>query len=683
MNKLTIDLETRSRTKLTGPKVARGLYPYAEDPSTDVLCVALKWNDEPVKLFVPSEKWIKLLAATVTGKMWIADGTLLTWDQVADMVNRADIIEAHNVNFERQLWFHVVHRRYGLPDLPRIKLRCSAAKAATVAIPRDLLGACNVMGTEVKKDEEGKRVMMKMCKPRTPTKNNPSEWHEDPSDFAKLCRYCMTDVDAEHSLSEKLPEMPEYEQALFLLDMAINERGIYCDLEAIDKATAMVTQNEGNLLPEIQAITRGQVTSTRQTEEFRQWAWRQGLKLPDLKKYTLEDALKEELPAYLHRAVEIRQALSMTSVSKADTMKRWACSDRRIRGAMMYHGASTGRWAGKGIQPQNYPRNAFNDEEFEEFISSDLQWVNMLYGSAQLAASRALRGMLCAAPGNSLLCADYSGIESRVLAWLACDEDKMNVFRTGKDPYLYAASAIYGKSYEDLEAAKKEGKCPERKIGKVVELASGYQGWVGAFASMADNYGIVVPEEEAKKAVSAWRDKHPSIVAFWHGLMAAAVNTVKSGKEHSYGRIKFLIKDRWLCMRLPSGRLLYYYDPYTYQAEDKYGRLRDTISFWGYKTDKDGGVKQWQQLHLYGGLLAENATQAVARDILVNGMFHVEQSGYPIVMHVHDEAVAEIPTPADPEYHIKEFERLLCVLPAWAEGLPLSAEGWCGRRYRK
>ena len=488
----------------------------------------------------------------------------------------------------------------------------------------------------------------------------------------------MTDVDAEHSLSGVLPDLIPDELAMFQLDIIINERGIHCDRTAIENLIKKIDQDEADLLAELQMLTGGAITSTKQTEQCRQWLWRQGLQLNDLQKFTLIEALKiQELPQKLRRVVEIRQALSMTSVAKMNKMRAWSCEDGRIRGTMMYHGAGTGRWAGKGIQPQNFPREAYDDMGVEAILHADVEMVRMMEGSVNAAASQCLRGMLCAPDGQSLVCADYSAIEARVVAWLAHEQHVIDTFVTGKDIYKVAAEKIYNVPYDQVTK-------DQRKIGKVCVLALGYQGWLGAFDAMAGVYGVKVPDEQAKEIILAWRDGHPNIVNLWQGLMDAAIATVQSGQPHSYGYIKFYIEGPWLRMRLPSGRSLSYYGPEVVTEADRFNRMRTTVKFWGMKTGENSS-KVWQRLTLYGGLLTENATQAVARDVLADGIKRVDPI-YPVIMHVHDEAVSQlnhVPSETQAKEIVEHYENLLATNPTWAQGLPLAAEGWVGKRYRK
>ena len=337
-------------------------------------------------------------------------------------------------------------------------------------------------------------------------------------------------------------------------------------------------------------------------------------------------------------------------------------ADERLRGMFMYHGAGTGRWTGRIVQLQNLPRGTFPDVDWaiELFRNHDLDMLSMFYGDVTPAAATCLRGMLIPAEGHDFVCADYSSIEGRVLAWLAGEESALDVYRSGRDPYKVAAAAIYHTSYDEVTKA-------QRQRGKVAELACGYQGSVNAFNAMAVNYGVNLPEDEVREIVGKWRDSRPVTVRFWYSLEKACTRAVEEpGSVWTCGKIRFKVSDGFLKMRLPSGRVLWYASPRIALKEMSWGEQKAVVAFDGV----DSKTRKWGQQYLYGGLLAENATQATARDLLVNGMFAVEAAGYPIVLHVHDELVAEV-------------EKLMCRLPDWGKDIPVKAEGWRGKRYKK
>lgn len=656
--KLTIDLESKSRIDL----YKRGMHRYAEDPSTDILCFAFKVEGQSPMLWVSDKFFALALAAGVD----VADSS-----EFQDAIDRADIIEAHNLGFEACMWEAIMVKRYGFKPLPKDKLRCSAAVAASYALPRALGQVCEVLGLEEQKDKEGYRIMMKMCKPRKPTKKNPAEWNEDPADFNKLCAYCKQDTVSEEALSNSLIPLPDSEIAVWQLDQAINDRGICVDVEGAVKLVGMVKTKEAELLEEIPRITGGAIKSARQIAASIAWLKERGVSLDNLQKETVKDALKESMPEACRRFLEIRQELGKASVSKLNAIVNMACLDKRLKGSTMYHGASTGRWSAKGVQPHNLPRKSFGEADVNKILELPPDEVELFYGNAFEVASKCVRGMIKAAPDKILFAGDFSAIEARGLAWLANEEKALEAFRDGRDIYKINAVDIFRAKRVRYETVTTE----QRQIGKVAELSLGYQGWIGAFESMAPTYGVKVDKDHAEQICLAFRRSRPNTVALWRGLEMAAIRTIHTKRPHAYGRIKFGIRGDFLHMRLPSGRLLSYYKPHLKQApHPQSGGMKTSIRYMGV----DSTTKKWTRQATYGGKLAENATQGLCRDLLAEAMLRTEPE-FPIVLHVHDEIVSEV----EPSANFERFLRLMAVVPDWAKGLPISVDGWRGRRYRK
>lgn len=816
MKKLTIDFETRSCADLKKFGAAR----YAQDPTTEVICLALKRHgQEPVIWYSPNFR---------SGVRSVSD------DTVKQMVSEADILEAHNAGFEFFIWKYVMPR-YGFAMFEVKKLRCSLAKAAMYGLPRSLEQACEALGVAQQKDKEGSRLMMRLCKPRRALKqdklNDPdwethTYWYGTPEEFARLGEYCMQDVRAEESLSSRLPDLPEAEQKVWQLDLAINDRGVRVDAEAAQAVLDCIGTHSGKLTQEFARITG--LSSPAQRDATLRCLLALGVQMEGLRAKDVEDALATTENQMAKRILEIRRSLSKTSTAKYTTLLGAKMADERLRGMFMYHGAGTGRWTGRIVQLQNLPRGTFPDVDWaiELFRNHDLDMLSMFYGDVTPAAATCLRGMLIPAEGHDFVCADYSSIEGRVLAWLAGEESALDVYRSGRDPYKVAAAAIYHTSYDDVTKAQRQrGKvaelaciaegepvltdkglipieritrahrvwdgcewvehggvvckgekeimeydglratpdhlvwiggehgpirfedaaargarlaqtgdggtalwlggnnlageaaawrnegdnyrgCDESCPGKAQELERhrvkarvydilnagprhrftvsgvlvhncGYQGSVNAFNAMAVNYGVNLPEDEVREIVGKWRDSRPVTVRFWYSLEKACTRAVEEpGSVWTCGKIRFKVSDGFLKMRLPSGRVLWYANPRIALKEMSWGEQKAVVAFDGV----DSKTRKWGQQYLYGGLLAENATQATARDLLVNGMFAVEAAGYPIVLHVHDELVAEVPEGFG---SVGEFERLMCRLPDWGKDIPVKAEGWRGKRYKK
>lgn len=659
--KLTIDFETRSCVELKKFGAAR----YAQDPTTEVICLALKWEKlEPIIWFSPNFRF--------PGSNSISD------DDVKKMVEEADVIEAHNASFEYFIWKYVMPR-CGFAMFDTKKLRCSAAKAAMYGLPRSLEQACAAIGSEQQKDVAGARLMMSLCKPRKPLKadmlRDPdwqirTYWRGTPEDFIRLGQYCMQDVRAEESFSLRLPDLPGNEQAVWQLDLAINDRGVRVDAEAARAVLDCVQTHTAKLTKEFSRMTG--LSSPKQRDATLRCLLALGVQMEGLRAKDVEEALATTPDGTARRILEIRQSLSKSSTAKYVTLLGARMNDDRLRGMFMYHGAGTGRWTGKIVQPQNFPRGTFSDVEWaiQLFRNRDLEMLSMFYGDVTPAAATCLRGMLIPAEGKDFICADYSSIEGRVLAWLAGEESALDVYRSGRDPYKVAASAIYHVPYDEVTKT-------QRQRGKVAELACGYQGSVGAFNAMALNYGLNLPETEVRDIVDKWRSSRPVTVQFWRDLETACRNAVeKSGTVWQCGKLRFKSNGHFLTMALPSGRKLWYAAPHIAMKDMPWGEQKAVVAFMGV----DSLSRKWKEQYLYGGLLAENATQAAARDLLVAGMFHAENAGYPIALHVHDELVSEVPEGFG---SVEEFEKLMCTLPEWGKDIPVRAEGWRGKRYKK
>ena len=670
MRKLTIDFETRS----AAPLKKCGAAAYAAHSSTEVICLAMKWHDGDPRIWFSSN----FREAT----QFFDESELLSDRDVADWVEQADVIEAHNAQFEWFVW-HYVMPRYGFKMFDPKKLRCSAAKAAMFGLPRDLAGACAALNVPQKKDLEGAQLMMRLCKPRVPRNDekaaNPDwehtlYWRGTPEEFAREGRYCMQDVRAEEALSDALPDLPDYEQQVWQKDLEINSRGIRIDRPVVEKIIKCVDTHSAKLTKNFQRLTGLQ--SPRQRDATLQHLLSLGVQMDGLTSKDVEKALAATGDGAAKEILEIRKSLSKSSTAKYQAFLNSACPDNRVRGALMYHGAGTGRWSGRLIQPQNFPRGAFSevDECIRLFSHGDLESVEMFFGDPMIAASTCLRGMIIPADGNDFICADFSSIEGRVLAWLAGEQTALDVYRSGRDPYKVNASAIYMVDYENVTKA-------QRQVGKVAELALGYQGSVGAFNAMAVNYGVQLPESEVKTIVDSWREVHPETTRMWREIEHACELAVRNpGGVFSYRSARFLVREihgtPFLGMRLPSGRCLWYCRPRMEPKQMSWGEQKMVVAYDGVNSM----TKKFGTQYLYGGLLTENLTQATARDLLVGGMLFAECQGYHIVMHVHDELIAEVPEGFG---SVEEFERLMCAQPQWALDLPLKAEGWRGKRYRK
>lgn len=753
--KVTIDFETRSRCDLR----KAGMWKYSEDKSTEVLC----------------------LAVLVEGLDKESDGVYIWWDkdkhgecdampyasqkQIESYLLLADQIEAHNAGFERAIWQNVLRGRNGWINIPVRKWRCSAAKAAFWTLPRDLASAAKIMKADVQKDMEGRMIMLRWCKPRKPTKADPSEWASDPKEFEILMRYCIDDVKAEHSLSAKLPDLDKFELKVWQLTEEMNARGVPIDLGLVRKMQRLLNLQKEKLEARLIEITDGAVKTARQVKVGLRWLADNGLKLDNLRSGTVEEHLDPEgitsmtCEPHVLEYLEIRKALGGAAVKKLVAMEKMACNDGRVRGCTLYCGASrTGRWSGLMLQPQNLMRPKYSQSEIDQFIAfiqdygdaeDVLEVAELVFGDIQTMVGSCIRACIASQhPDRTLICSDYSAIEGRVLAWLASEMKILQGYIDGLDMYKVAATGIHGVVYDDVTK-------DQRQDGKVAELALGYQGGYRALMQMAEAYGITLEKKRAKEIVKAWRKQRQLTTALWYETQDAVISAIQNEGEIFHAqRLRFCKKGKWLYMRLPSGRNLKYCNPKieTVMSPLKFEEAIEALVKSGYCKKKDAlgvmyeavshamrkegspllvdegqvtvvyendwlivhvedgetekhknvqlnrkdkkvekpethitywGVnsmtRKWSKMTTYGGKLIENATQAIARDIMANGFINAAEY-FDAIMLVHDEDAAEC---NKDKADLELFNQLLTELPRWAEGLPLGADGWVGKRYRK
>jgi DNA polymerase len=672
------DFETRSELDLKEV----GLDVYARHPSTDVWCFGWAVDDSEPHLWTPGCGALFTTNRIISGQWTLQDPFILA---------------AHNAPFELAIWNHIMVPRYGWPVLRPEQTRCTMAMAYAMSLPGSLENAAAALGLTQQKDLAGHRLMMQMSRPRDYAPDGSPIWWDEFDKQVQIAEYCKQDVRTEQALWGRLLQLSPSEQQLWELDYQINQRGIHLDRVAINKAIWVVKKEVDRLNGEMQKATNGEVCAATEVATLTKWIQGRGVPIDGLAKADVIDALKlDYVPADVRKALLIRQEAGKTSTAKLHTMITCLNEDDRARGLLQYHAAGTGRWGGRRIQTQNFPRPSIPHEVIEQVIEAlhtatvdNAHWmITACFDRPMTVISDCLRGMICAAPGSDLVAADFANIEGRVLAWLAGEQWKLDAFaaydrKEGPDIYKLG----YAKSFRiPVEEVTKD----QRFIGKVQELALGYQGGVGAFQTMARGYGVVVSDALAEEIKTAWREAHPNIVKYWYGLEDAAKQAVtRPGQEFiaspgtwgpgSKGRyVTFLVKGSFLFCKLPSGRVLTY----------PYPKLKPIMTPWGEEKEQihymsvDGKTRKWQETHTYGGKLAENVTQAVSRDILADAMLRVEKHGFPIVMHVHDEIVAEVSNAA-PNTDLSLFEAIIAQVPAWAAGLPIAVEGWKGKRYRK
>lgn len=647
-----IDFETRSELDLK--KV--GAWLYSKHSSTEILCMAFRYENISVELWEPD------LFDNTKNDLPFSIGIF--------QGQKEKLIEAHNAYFERCIWENICIPRYDWPRVLPSQWRCSAAKAASCSLPRSLEGVGSALNLQSQKDKIGRRIMLKLSKPRKPTKHNKAKWHADQKDFDLLFDYCKKDVLAEKAVSDSLPELSPLELKVWQLDQKINMRGIYCDIEAVKGALKILEIQKQNSEKELQRITQGAIQTAGQIAQIKNYCELYGVQLKDLSKETVELTLEKDLPSNARKVLEIRQSQSKSSTKKYQAMLNRTDNDSRIRETILYHGATTGRWAGRGVQTQNYPKGKIKDQSDIDFAielikRKDVAAIEMCFGDVAETLKSCLRGMLCAAPGKTLIASDYKAIEARVLLWLANDQIGLNLFKNDIDIYVDMAATIYNTPISEITK-------DQREMGKRSILGLGYQMGIDRFIGVCWEWGgIKIGYKEAEKAVNEYRYKYMSVVKLWRALEEAAIYTVRTGRSTKCGKLIFEKSDRFLYCKLPSGRRIHYFDP---KIENQNGYAKLTYMGTNSQTHK------WDRIHTYGGKLVENATQAVARDLLAEAMLHIENIGYPIVLSVHDEVVCEVDKALG---SIKTLNQLMCKLPPWAIGLPVKAVGWKGKRFRK
>ncbi len=509
--KTILDFESRSTVDLK----KCGAYVYAAHPTTEILCCAVKRDGDPTVIWFP--KLWALGYREINGFRIIDDAELLA------IVEESEVLGAHNAQFERVMWREIMAARLDFPEQPASRWRCSAARAAALALPRHLEGVCAALHLPIQKDKEGHKLMLRMCKP-----DKKGKYLEDTASLLRLGAYCITDADAEYAVEQELPPLPESEERIWQLDQEINDRGVTIDLAGCAVLNRMVDKAKKDFGFEIDVLTDGAITSAGQRDKLLNWLEEDGVDMDDLKKGTVVEKLEGLPEGTARRLLEIRQTASLTSVAKLKAMEKLASADGRVRGSLLYYAATTGRWGGKGIQGQNLPRDSYKTEEEVDGVLA-----GTFDGCAIKAASRCIRGMITAGPGLILTASDYNAIEARILGWIANESHVLDTFRNNLDPYRVAAMAIYGVGYDDVTKS-------QRQVGKVAELALGYQGWIGALTTMADGYGVDVGDDEKKKSIIIpWRENRPGTTALWRGTEEAALKTVLTGKVHKYGKLMF------------------------------------------------------------------------------------------------------------------------------------------------
>lgn len=657
--RLTLDYETRSECELRNC----GGSEYARHPSTEIICLGYKIEDEPAKL------WFPILGDRMPAELLTA------------LCNPEFIRVAHNAFFEQSI-SHFVLPKYceETPVLLRHlrfnpnRWKCTAAKARASAFPGKLEQAVLAARLPYEKDMVGHRLMLQMCKPKKSwkLKGTGPKYVEDPERLERLGAYCLADVEAEYALDNYFPDLSPSEREVWLMDQRMNWHGVHVDRESCRKILDMIEAETLQLKEETSELTLGIVLSATQRNEILDFVESEGLKLPDLRAGTVKKALLEQdMSDVARRLLEIRQAVSRTSTAKYKRfLDRSNRDDARARDLLVYHGPSTGRWAGSGIQPQNFPRGTVKDTglAINVIADADLELVRLCYEDPMLTFSSCLRGMITATPGKTLFVADYNAIETRVLWFLADNQEGLRLYREGLDPYCEMASKVFKRTVtkKDFDA---------RQLGKKLVLGAGYGlGWKKFKMSCEQDGMDGITDKLAAEAISAYREFNFPVTQLWSNLERASVLACMKKKRVSVNRTTWFMEGPHLICVLPSGRRLTYPFATVKGMTTPWGEVKPGLHYFGVNSF----TRKWTEETTYGGKIAENITQAVARDCMVEGMKNASRAGYEILLTVHDEIVSEKETGS-----VQEFEELITTMPEWGKDIPLLAEGWSGTRYRK
>lgn len=640
---LAIDIETYSDIDL----IRSGVYAYTASPKFQILLFAYSFDDE-----------VRVID--------LASGETLPNEIIVALEDENIIKTAFNANFERVCLSKFLNKK-----LSAKSWRCTAVQAASLGLPLSLDGVAQVLGLQKQKMKEGKDLIRYFSVPCKPTKSNGERTrnypHHSLERWEVFKKYCAQDVEVEKAIRKKLERYPiiNSEQKIYVLDQEINDRGVLIDTQLVEKAIECDNIHKEDTYAEAQKLTG--LENPNSVIQLKQWLLENGVEVESLSKKSVADLAKDS-EEDVQRLLNLRAQLSKTSVKKYEAIERALCSDFRVRGLLQFYGANrTGRWAGRLVQVQNLPQNHIKDLTLARNLVKDGQFetLDMLFGNAPQVLSELIRTAFIPKENNRFIVSDFSAIEARVIAWLAGEQWRLDVFNSHGKIYEASASQMFKVPIEEITKTS-----PLRQKGKISELALGYGGSVGALTAMGA-LDMGVKEEELQGLVTAWRQANPNITKLWWDIDKAAIKVVKEKSCEVVGKIKIYYERGIMFITLPSGRNLSYIKPRL--ETNKFGR--EGITYEGM-----GATKKWERIETYGPKLVENIVQAIARDLLAEAMINVDKKGYEIVMHVHDEIIVETPIGKG---SLKEVCDVMAITPEWAKGLPLRADGFECEYYRK
>lgn len=648
---LSVDIETFSSNDIAGC----GVYKYAEAEDFTILLFAYSCDYGQVEIidFASGEKLPERIYNALT------DPTVLK--------------TAFNATFERVC----ISKYFGL-HLTSDQWECTMVRSAMLGLPLSLATVGKVLRLEDQKMDEGKALIRYFSLPCKPTKTNGMRTRNlpehAPDKWEVFKKYCKRDVEVENAIRQKTSAftIPPFEKELYDIDQRINDRGVMLDMEMVGNAIRMSLVYNGRLTAEAAELTG--LDNPNSVAQLKAWLEQEtGSEVKSLNKKDMPEVIKTADANHVKRLLSIRQELGKTSVKKYNAMAKAVCEDDRARGLTQFYGASrTGRWSGRIIQLQNLPQNHIEDLDFARSLvkRGDLDMLELCYGNVPDTLSQLIRTAIVAKPGHTFIVSDFSAIEARVIAWLAGEAWRLEVFRTHGKIYEASASMMFHVPVESITKTD-----PRRQKGKIAELALGYQGGVGAMKTMGgEKMGL--SESEMKDIVTHWRNANPTIVSLWDEVQAAAMKAISGSDVVIRKGVRFRYELGAMTIELPSGRKLFY-PRARVEMREKFGRKSKTIIYEG----QNQTTKKWEDQETYGGKLVENIVQGIARDCLAVTMARLEKMKYPIVFHVHDEVILEVPD--DGTKTLSEVCDVFKKTIIWAEGLPLKGDGYITNYYKK
>lgn len=645
---LSCDIETYSSADIR----TTGAYKYVESDDFEILIIAYSLDGSAVKSI----------------DMYDIDESLYEEFKQA-LFDREVAKYAFNANFERTCL-----AKHFNTDMPPNEWICTMVNATRIGLPASLDKVGEVLNLQNQKDKAGKNLINYFSKPCKPTKTNGGRTRNlpkhDKEKWQMFIDYCVRDVEVEMNVADKIKDfhVPTIEQRFWTLDQHINDRGIRLAEDLMLGANELDKISKAELLKQATLLT-GLENPNSPTQLLAWFNTEQGIDIPNLQKKTVQEYVNNTT-GKAKQMLEIRLQMSKTSVKKYNKMYDMMCRDRRVRGLFQFYGAGTGRWAGRGVQLQNLTKHYISDTELEiarDLIKQqDFESLELLFDiHPQDLLSQLVRTTFTAEDGFELAVSDFSAIEARVIAWFAGEQWRLDVFNTHGKIYEASAAQMFNVPVESITKGD-----PLRQKGKVSELALGYQGGPGALKAMgALEMGL--DEEELKPLVESWRAANPNIVKFWKDCQNTALQAIRTRRTyHSHG-LKFYTKKGFLMIELPSGRALAY--PKARLGQNSWGS--NVVEFMGLDLNR-----RWSVQKTYGGKLVENIVQATARDLLAISLLRIEEAGFKIVGHVHDEIIVEVEKGSN---GLKEIERLMSKPVSWAKGLNLNSDGFKSPFYMK